>query len=91
MIMRQPVFTNKFKKDLKRQKKRGKKPDRLESVIHEICCTGEAPARCRQHKLSGNWSNYIECHIEPDWLLIYTVEEETVTFYRTGTHSDLFV
>jgi mRNA interferase YafQ len=88
--MRQPVFTNKFKKDLKRQKKRGKKPDSLESVIDAICRTGEAPIRCRQHKLSGNWSNYLECHIEPDWLLIYTVEEETATFYRTGTHSDLF-
>ena len=88
--MRKPVFTNKFKKDLKRQKKRGKKPHELERIINEICEKGEAPRNCRPHNLSGNWSNYTECHIEPDWLLIYTVEEETATFYRTGTHSDLF-
>ncbi|MCI5164655.1 MAG: type II toxin-antitoxin system YafQ family toxin [Candidatus Electrothrix sp. GM3_4] len=89
--MLHPVFTNKFKKDLKRQKKRGKKPHKLELIITEICEVGEAPKHTRPHKLSGNWSNYTECHIEPDWLLIYTVEkEETATFYRTGTHSDLF-
>ncbi len=69
--MRQPKYTTKFKKDIKRQ-------------------NGDAPQICRPHNLSGNWNGYRECHIEPDWLLIYTVEEEAVTFYRTGTHSNLF-
>ena len=88
--MRQPEFTNRFKKDIKRQKKRGKKFGKLEQIIAEICETGTAPTQCRPHNLIGNWSGYTECHIEPDWLLIYTVQVETVTFYRTGTHSDLF-
>jgi mRNA interferase YafQ len=88
--MRQPQFTNRFKKDLKRQKKLGKTPHKLEHIIHAICVSGDAPQDCRPHILSGNWSGYWECHIEPDWLLIYSVEEETATFYRTGTHSDLF-
>jgi len=88
--MRQPQFTNRFKKDLKRQKKRGKTPHKLEHAIHVICENGDAPQDCRPHKLSGNLDGYWECHIEPDWLLIYSVEEETATFYRTGTHSDLF-
>ena len=88
--MRQPEFTNRFKKDLKRQRKRGKKPHNLEQIIAGICETGTAPTQCHPHNLSGNWSGYSECHIESDWLLIYTVQIETVTFYRTGTHSDLF-
>ena len=89
--MLQPEFTNRFKKDLKRQKKRGKKPLKIEQIIAEICETGTAPTQCRPHKLSGNWSGYAECHIEPDWLLIYSVQANTVTFFRTGTHADLFV
>ena len=88
--MRQPEFTNRFKKDLKRQKKRGKNPHKLEQIIAEICKTGTAPVQCRPHNLIGNWSGYAECHIESDWLLIYAVQVETVIFYRTGTHSDLF-
>ena len=88
--MRKQRFTTRFKKDLNRQKKRGKKLESLKHIIKEICSNGEAPQTCRPHNLSGNWSGHSECHIESDWLLIYTVEEETVTFYRTGTHSDLF-
>ncbi|MEA3290792.1 MAG: type II toxin-antitoxin system YafQ family toxin [Pseudomonadota bacterium] len=88
--MRQPVFTNRFKKDLKRQKRRGKQPHKLEYIVSAICAAGDAPENCRPHSLAGNWSGYRECHIEPDWLLVYAVEEETVMFYRTGTHSDLF-
>jgi mRNA interferase YafQ len=89
--MRKPQFTNRFKKDLKKQKKRGKHPHKLEFIINTICETGDAPSDCRPHNLSGDWSGYRECHIQPDWLLIYTVDDETVTFYRTGTHSDLFL
>ncbi|NOQ46420.1 MAG: type II toxin-antitoxin system mRNA interferase toxin, RelE/StbE family [Desulfobulbaceae bacterium] len=88
--MRQPQFTNRFKKDLKRQKKRGKQPYGLERIINTICETGDASSACRPHNLSGNWAGYRECHIESDWLLIYTVQDEIATFYRTGTHADLF-
>ncbi len=85
-----PIFTTRFKKDIKRQKKRGKKREALEIVLEHICATGDAPMTCRPHNLVGNWMGYRECHIEADWLLIFTVEDETVTFHRTGTHSDLF-
>ena len=88
--MRKQKYTTKFKKDLKRQQKRGKNLESLKYIIGALCNTGEAPQTCRPHKLSGNWAGYSECHVESDWLLIFTVEEETVTLYRTGTHSDLF-
>jgi mRNA interferase YafQ len=64
--------------------------DKIRSVIDYICEYGDAPEECRPHNLVSNWSGYRECHIEPDWLLIYVVESEMVSFYRTGTHSDLF-
>ena len=88
--MRQPYFTNKFKKDVKRQDKRGKSLSKLSDLIDHICAHGDARESNRPHNLAGDWMGYRECHIEPDWLLIFTVEEEAVTFYRTGTHSDLF-
>lgn len=88
--MRELQLTNTFKKDMKRQKKRGKSKEKLQSVMRTICRDGDAPRDCRPHNLVGNFANYRECHIEPDWLLVYVVEEEQVIFYRTGTHSDLF-
>jgi mRNA interferase YafQ len=88
--MRTPTFLNRFRKDLQRQKKRGKKPEKITNIIDYICKNGDAPPRCRPHNLVGNWSGYRECHIEPDWLLIFQVFDETVTFFATGTHSDLF-
>ena len=88
--MRQAKFTNSFKRDLKRQKKRGKSRDEIETVIELVCTDGDIPAQYLPHNLSGNWKGYRECHIEPDWLLIYEADDELATFYRTGTHSDLF-
>jgi mRNA interferase YafQ len=88
--MREPKLTTSFKKDMKRQKKRGKPKEKLLTLMEVICRDGEAPEECSPHNLIGNWVNHRECHIEPDWLLIYVVEEKHVTFHRTGTHSDLF-
>jgi len=89
--LRQAKFTTSFKRDLKRQKKRGKSRVKIQTAIELICLDGDAPAEYFPHNLSGNWKGYRECHIEPDWLLIYAVEnDELATFYRTGTHSDLF-
>ena len=88
--MRQLKYTTKFKKDLKLQKKRGKTPDIITHIMEEICKNGDAPKEYNPHNLSGNWKGYRECHIEPDWLQIYKVEEDSVIFQRTGTHSDLF-
>ena len=88
--MRTAKLTNIFKKDMKRQKKRGKPKEKLQSIMEAICRDGDAPKACLPHNLVGNFINRRECHIEPDWLLIYVAEEKQVTFYRTGTHSDLF-
>ena len=91
LILRQAKFTTSFKRDLKRQKKRGNSRDKIEIIIELICTNGDAPAKYFPHNLSGNWKGYRECHIEPDWLLIYSIEsDELAVFYRTGTHSDLF-
>jgi mRNA interferase YafQ len=88
--MRHTYFTTAFKKDLKRQRKRGKSRQKLEAIMNAICRDGDAPLSCRPHNLIGNYHGKRECHIEPDWLIIFTVTDETVTFYRTGTHNDLF-
>lgn len=88
--MRQVKLTSTFKRDLKRQKKRGKSREKIEKAIKLICDDGDVPAEYFPHNLTGNWKGYRECHIEPDWLLIYIVDDKLATFYRTGTHSDLF-
>ena len=88
--MREVKLTTSFKKDMKRQKKRGKSRQKLFSIMDAICHDGDAPPICVPHDLTGNWKHHRECHIEPDWLLIYVVDAHSVTFHRTGTHSDLF-
>ncbi len=84
------VVTNQFKKDLKRAKKRGKNIDKLEVVINNLQGGDNLDIRYRNHQLTGNWFPYWECHIEPDWLLIYQRSPTELILIRTGTHSDLF-
>jgi len=84
--------TTQFKKDYKRAMKRGLKIDLLEKVV-ELLAMGETlPEKNRDHELSGNWGGHRECHIQPDWLLVYRIEDDVLvlTLARTGTHSDLF-
>ena len=84
--------TTQFKKDYKRAMKRGLKIELLEKVV-ELLAMGEAlPEKNRDHELSGNWSGHRECHIQPDWLLVYRIEDDVLvlTLARTGTHNDLF-
>lgn len=84
--------TTQFKKDYKRAMKRGLKIELLEKVV-ELLAMGEAlPEKNRDHELSGNWVGHRECHIQPDWLLVYRIEDDVLvlTLARTGTHSDLF-
>ena len=88
--MRSLKTVNRFKKNLKLQHKRGKSIHKLEDITVFILENGDAPEHCRPHDLVGNWVGYRECHIEPDWLLVYTVTDELVTLYRTGTHADIF-
>lgn len=83
-------YTTAFKKDVKAVKKRGLNTDDLKFVMTEIIEERELDKKFRNHKLSGHWKGRFECHIAPDWLLIYKLENRTVIFERTGTHADLF-
>ena len=84
--------TTQFKKDYKLAIKRGLDINKLVKVI-TLLAEGEVlTAEFKDHSLVGNYSGYRECHVQPDWLLVYKIEEEKLilTLYRTGTHSDLF-
>ena len=92
--MLKPVFTSQFKRDYKTIKKRDKNIKKLEETIKLICEEKPLSAKYRDHVLvnSRGYKGVRECHIEPDWLLIYLVdlEKQIVKLVRTGTHSDLF-
>ncbi len=83
--------TSSFKKDYKLIKKRGYDLNKLKPVIAMLAEGQELPAVYRDHALTNNWKGYRECHIEPDWLLVYRVIENQLilSLTRTGTHSDL--
>lgn len=89
--MLEPFYKNKFKQDVARMKKRGKQLRKLQEVISMLIDQHELPLKYRDHSLLGQYNNCRECHIEPDWLLIYLIEGKDLIFVRTGTHSDLFV
>lgn len=80
------LTTSRFEKDLKRAKDLNK----LWAVLEVLKVDGELHPRHRPHRLSGQWSDFWECHIEPDWLLIWDRQEDAHVLVRTGTHSDLF-
>lgn len=83
-------YTHQFKKDLKLANKRGKKLSRLDEIISILREEKPLPAKNRNHRLEGGYIDHWECHIEPDWLLIYLKTSKVLTLVRTGTHSDLF-
>jgi len=84
------IYTNAFKKETKIAKKRGLDTEVLKFVLTEIIEERELDPKFKNHKLTGNWKGRFECHLAPDWLLIYKIENKIVTFERTGTHTDLF-
>ena len=81
-----------FKKDYKLAIKRNLNIDLLDDIIRALSRGEILPEKNRDHELSGDWAGYRECHIQPDWLLIYRIEDDilVLTLARTGTHSDLF-
>ena len=84
--------TTQFKKDFKLVKKRGLKMELLREVITVLAMGETLPEKKKDHALTGNWIGHRECHILPNWLLVYRLEDEVLvlTLTRTGTHSDLF-
>ncbi len=82
---------SKFKKDRKRCVKRGYDLNEIKAIVTMLANQEALPKRCKPHTLSGQWSDYWECHIKPDWLLIWRYEHDTaIILERTGTHADLF-
>lgn len=88
--MAQAVYLNRFEKDVKRMQKRGKDMNKFKAVVLKLLAGEALEQRYRDHLLVGNFANRRECHLEPDWLLIYRFEDEKVIFERMGSHADLF-
>ena len=82
--------TTQFKKDYKRCAKRGYNMKLLAAVIDTLATPETLPLENRDHALTGNYNRHRECHIQPDWLLIYRIEGNDLYLDRTGTHADLF-
>ncbi|MCC7167809.1 MAG: type II toxin-antitoxin system YafQ family toxin [Rhodospirillales bacterium] len=82
--------TGRFERDLKRAGKRGKRLDKLWAVVERLLKGDRLDARHRVHRLSGAWAPFLECHVEPDWLLIWHDDGDHLTLIRTGPHADLF-
>lgn len=88
--MLSPLYKKQFEKDLKRVIKRGKDAQKIKDVIEKLIQQIPLDPSFRDHNLKGNYVDCRECHIEQDWLLIYLIQRNTITFVRTGSHSDLF-
>jgi mRNA interferase YafQ len=88
--MLMPVPTTRFLKDTKLAARRGQDLKKLDAVILLLANQSELPANLRDHPLSGDWAHHRECHVAPDWLLIYKIQGDELFLVRTGTHSDLF-
>jgi mRNA interferase YafQ len=88
--LRIPIRGAQFQRDVKRAQKRGKDMTKLREMILMLIEGSPLPARCKDHPLVGDWKQHRDCHIEPDWLLLYKIDGEDLYLVRTGTHSDLF-
>lgn len=86
------AWTNQFKKDYKLAIKRHLNIDLLDEIVRKLAGCESLPEKNKDHPLTGDWIGHRECHIQPDWLLIYRIEDDllVLTLSRTGTHSDLF-
>ena len=88
--MKEVFETNSFKRDVKLVLKRHYDIFKLIEIIRILQNGDTLPMRCRNHLLHGNWQGHWECHVGPNWLLIYKVSDRLVSLVRTGTHPDLF-
>ncbi|PIS01061.1 MAG: type II toxin-antitoxin system mRNA interferase toxin, RelE/StbE family [Chlamydiae bacterium CG10_big_fil_rev_8_21_14_0_10_35_9] len=88
--MLKPVYLKSFKKELSKAEKRGLDLEKIKSVMTDLIKEKPLDKKFHNHRLQGNFKGYWECHVTPDWLLIYKKDEKYIYFIRTGTHSDLF-
>jgi mRNA interferase YafQ len=84
------LTTTAFEKDLRRVEKQGKDLDKLEEVVDLLQTRQPLPPRCRPHPLRGTWFGHWDCHVQPDWLLLYRLTEAELILVRTGSHAELF-
>ena len=82
--------TAQFKRDIKRQIKKGKDPKKLSRILEVLLSGSQLSPRYKDHPLKGHWKGRRDCHVEPDWVLIYRISEDEIRLERTGSHSDLF-
>jgi mRNA interferase YafQ len=83
-------YTTQFKKDYKRIGKQNKDLGKLRTVIKKLLTGQLSEPKYKDHQLSGNWKGHRDCHIEPDWILIYRITVDDLYLERTGSHSELF-
>ena len=90
--MLRPSFTSRFNKDCKLMYKRQKNMNKLNAVMALLIAGESLHPKHENHPLRGEWEGLLECHIEPDWLLLYEIDPtlQRIIFYRTGSHSDLY-
>ena len=88
--MRSARYTGQFKRDVKQAEKRGKDMGKLRGVLALLLEGLPLPRELGDHPLKGEWKSSRDIHIEPDWLLIYSIEGDVVCFERTGAHADIF-
>ncbi len=88
--MRTPSYSRQFERDLRLMQRRGKEIEKLKIVIKLLIEEQSLAERYRDHPLMGSWRGRRECHIQPDWLLIYKLQDNEIIFERTGSHTDLF-
>ena len=91
-MSKQVIWSTQFKKDYKLAMKRGYPIEELDRVIRLLAEDDPLPEKYKDHELSGNWRGFCECHVQPDWLLVYRIYNNNLilSLARTGTHSDLF-
>ena len=85
-----PIFTRQFNKDLKKAIKSGKNQQKIMDIMEKLVNEEQLEKKFKDHKLQGEFKNRRECHIEPDWLLVYKISANEIIFERTGSHSELF-
>lgn len=88
--MRNVIGLTQFRRDVKLAGKRGDDLSKLREAILLLAAGSPLPARYKDRALAGNWTHHRDCHIEPDWLLIYEIDRNDLYLVRTGTHADLF-
>jgi mRNA interferase YafQ len=88
--MRYPILGAKFRRDVKLAQRRGKDMSKLRAAILLLTDGDPLPPPYKDHSLSGDWEHHRDCHIEPDWLLLYMIDDDDLYLVRTGSHADLF-